>query len=125
MNEQLITEGQSFYWILLSLSILSLLFVFFKYYLIPEWNAKKEKVEISEDALIKQFIERTRKIKNKILSCENQWQLDTLAYDISKFQREFTMTLDRVKVEQEVEQLIDAWYEKEAVLSASSPAIVT
>lgn len=125
MNEQLITEGQSFYWILLSLSIALLLFVFFKYYLIPEWKAKKEKVEISENDLIKQFIEKTRKIKNKILSCENQWQLDTLAYDISKFQREFTMTLDRVKVEQEVDELIEAWYEKEAELSASSPAIAT
>lgn len=125
MNEQLITEGQSFYWILLSLPIALLLFVFFKYYLIPEWKAKKEKVEISENDLIKQFIEKTRKIKNKILSCENQWQLDTLAYDISKFQREFTMTLDRVKVEQEVDELIEAWYEKEAELSASSPAIAT
>lgn len=126
MNEQLITEGQSFYWILLSLSILSLLFVFIKYYLIPEWKAKKEQLKpYTADELESLFDQDFSMNKINIQSCGSIAHLDKLSREVYKFQREYMYIFDRELVNEKVDELVRLWCCKEDELLASSPTIVT
>lgn len=126
MEEQLITEGQSFYWILLSLSILSLLFVFFKYYLIPEWKAKKEQLKpYTAEELESLFDQDFSMNKINIQSCRSIANLDKLSREVYKFQHDYIYIFDRERVNEKVDELVMLWCCKEDELLASSPAIVT
>lgn len=126
MNEQLITEGQSFYWILLSLPIALLLFVFFKYYLIPEWKAKKEQLKpYTAEELESLFDQDFLMNKINIQSCRSITSLDKLSREVYKFQRDYMYVFDQERVNEKVDELVMLWCCKEDELLANSPAVVT
>lgn len=118
-------------WLLFTTSIVVLAVLYTDFILLPKWKckckkknmatAKNKDILLSTEELIKLTPEELEEayqneigiLTNWIVSTENQWQLDEIAYDIVAFCRKFKLVKSQDEVQNDVNHLASIWQEKE------------
>ncbi len=120
----------SILWLLFTASIIVLAVLYTDFVLLPKWKCKCKKKNMATaknndillpEELIKLHPEELEEayqneigiLTNWIVSTENQWQLDEVAYDIVAFCRKFKLVKNEDDVQKDVNHLASIWQEKE------------
>ena len=118
MEEQMYPGEEPMYWTLIAISIAFFLFIFFKYYLIPEWQQKKAGNPISHDVLDDTYKHDFETVKERIEGSENQHELNNVLYAIDRFRHSYEKVKNRILLELDVNTLICKWEKQERVLKS-------